>query len=252
LQSPESKVHLGALIDQEGVFNETVRSSWYHWLTETFPEAANTLSHGGIWGVDSDDWKNIGEHCLSQAAAGYVLAAALGADTDLVTQACMLHDAGKRREIEHLKSLPVEQRGAARASIESGEIEVFPLNNHDAELVTLAKANIPAQFDPDRTPLGRTAEEIIVHFLDMILVGDKFVAWELRLIEVEARGIDEFNKGFRNRYPFSDVSEFGHDLNVVQRMICAPVQDWMEQTLGLEPRTLIGWINDQLDQGPPN
>ncbi len=50
------------------------------------------LERGGVLGRGNEDWRNVSEHCLTEAVVGSLLAEALSADMSAVERALLLHD----------------------------------------------------------------------------------------------------------------------------------------------------------------
>jgi HD superfamily phosphodiesterase len=196
------------------------------------------LKKGGLLGREGVDWRNIAEHCLTEAVAADILAEHLHADRNEVVEAALLHDWFKRREVESMNQLGGEQGYGISKAEDKKLLSKF---NVSKDIIALANANIPESADPDYLE-ERPIEQKIVHFIDLITSGSEFMNAEDRLLKVEENPRNvEFSDSFRGRYNGKTLFEF-------QRQLAVEEQDEFENILGLEKGTLISFIEREIEK----
>lgn len=193
------------------------------------------LKEGGVLGKENEGWRNISEHCLTEAVGADVLAEALLADRDKTVQAALLHDWFKRREIESMKSVGGGE-GYKRTINEDERI----LREHgiDEDVIQTAHSNIPQSADPEYLS-NRPIEQKILHFIDAITSGTNFVSIKERFDMLEKKPINiEFSNSF--------IEKFNKSLYDLQRELTQAEQEEFEEQLNIEKGSLIDFIKSKI------
>ncbi|MFA5927477.1 MAG: HDIG domain-containing metalloprotein [Patescibacteria group bacterium] len=187
---------------------------------------------------EADGWRQISEHCLSEAVGADILAEALGANREMVRRAALLHDWYKRRELELKK--------------EHGMIEGYRISNTEdlqllrgygvpEELIRLSHSNTLENADPDYLA-SRTLEEKIVHFMDLITDYSNWVSYlERRKRPQNNPKAIEWSESFREQYDGASLFEMNQRLEALER-------GEFEEALGLEPGTLVNFMRQRLNE----
>ena len=184
-------------------------------------------------------WRNVSQHCLTEAVAADVLAELLGVENrENLVQGVLIHDWYKPQE----KAAWREHGATEGHKISSAEDErLLRERGVPEEIIHLAHANIPETGNKEDW-VKRSLEDKIMHFVDMITSGDKLTDPESRLRAVEARPADmAFLDSFRPKFD-------GKHLNEVQREVIAQEQDEFEKQLGLEKGTLIEFLKQKIKE----
>lgn len=196
------------------------------------------LAKGGVLGKKNRDWRNIAEHCLAEAVGADILAEHLGADREKVTRASLVHDWYKRKEIESMRLV-----GGAQGYLETSEEDIRLLTEYGVpeDIIQLAHANIPQSAELDYIK-NRSREEKIVHFIDMITDGSRFVEHDERLkIVVQKKHNIDFSELFRRRYNGKSLFELQQEVTIQEKRE-------FEQTIGLATNSLIPFIVNKLKE----
>ncbi len=198
------------------------------------------LQKGGILGKEGEnpDWRNISEHCLTEAVAADILAESLQADRKKLVTAALIHDWYKRREVETMKQMG---GGLGYRETAAEDERLLTEYNVPPEVISLAHANIPSSSDSKQ--LGkRTIEEKIMHYIDLTTSGTDFIEVETRIEQVSKKSHNiEFSESFREQYE-------GKSLFEVQLEVTKSEQAEFENALQLEPGTLIEYIKNKLEE----
>ena len=192
--------------------------------------------------IENKGWRNISEHCLTEAVGADILAEHLGldeGDRNRVVQAVLLHDWYKRREVKAMKELG---GAVGHLKAESESVQRLAQYVDDKEVVRLARSLIPeARSGEYITPQG--LGEKIVHFIDLITQDARFVRnYDERLIPIMQRPPDvERSEVYRRQYG-------GKSLYEVQKEIGDAEQEEFETILGLEHGTLSQFLMEKLNE----
>jgi HD superfamily phosphodiesterase len=194
------------------------------------------LQQGGVLGKGNEEWRNISEHCLTEAAGAAVLAEGLQADVEKVVASALLHDWYKRREIEAMNT-----EGAAtghRTTLEEDKAALRALGIPE-EVIVIAHANIPDTADAEALD-KRSLEEKIMHYMDAVTTNTQFTPYQERfaLLEKKQRNVD-FSNSYRPTYG-------GKSLYEVQVEVADREQREFEQALGIEAGKLLAYIAENL------
>ena len=195
------------------------------------------LAEGGILGSENKDWRNISEHCLSEAVVADILAEHLKADRKGVAQATLLHDWYKRKEVEAMQEHGADAGYQKTTEEDEKELRKLGVPEH---IVRLAHANIPESDEKEHVK-SRSLEEKIVHFADHIIQGSEIVNFteRRRVLEQKKRNV-EFSDSFKRQYS-------GKSLFDVQfEDICPSEQGEFEESIGLEKGSLIDFLRNEL------
>jgi hypothetical protein len=197
------------------------------------------LRKGGVLGKENRDWRNIGEHTISEAVNADILAEALDANRANVVRAANLHDWYKRREVETM-----EQFGGTKGYQITSEEDERLLRGCGVpeDLIKLAHSNIPGSADP-KYLANRTLEEKIVHYVDMVLHGTALMSsFEERLApQLKNPRAVEFSESFRDHYG-------GISLWEVEKLAVEQEQKEFEELLGLPEGGLIPFLRKKLEE----
>jgi HD superfamily phosphodiesterase len=196
------------------------------------------LQKGGILGKENKDWRNISEHCLTEAVGADILAEYLGGNRDKVVSAALIHDWYKRKEVERMK-----KEGGALGYSQAAEEDVSLLRQLGVseEIIKLAHANIPESSNQEYLN-NRSLEEKIVHYIDMITSGSQFIDYveRLRIVRGKKHNI-EFSESFRERYGGKSLLELQEELARIE-------EREFEDKLGLDRGELIRFIKEKLEE----
>jgi HD superfamily phosphodiesterase len=195
------------------------------------------LRLGGILGRGNKEWRNVAEHCLTEAVAADVLAEHLSADRSTLVSAALLHDWYKRQEVEAMKV-----SGAKSGHVVTLEEDKRVLGERgvNERVISVAHSNIPETAD-HRELAARSLEEKILHFVDVITSGSDFLSVDERfdVLELKPRNV-EFSESFRER--------FGKSLYELQRELGHIEQEEFEKKLGLSSGSLITFIKNKIEE----
>ncbi|MDO8626465.1 MAG: hypothetical protein Q7K39_03365 [Candidatus Magasanikbacteria bacterium] len=195
---------------------------------------------GGILGKENRDWRNISEHCLVEAVAADTIAAATGANREILVAAALLHDWFKRREIERTCATNPAQMGASLADIEKADRVALEKFGVAPVVIDLAHANILAAGDAEY--LGsRTLEEKIMHWIDLSTQDTLVVDFRERVQAAEQKdAYRAWSESLRPQYGGKSLSE-------IDIAVAAQEQAEIERLLNIPDGALVTWIRSQIE-----
>ncbi len=194
------------------------------------------LQKGGVLGEENQDWRNVSEHCVTEAVGAEVLAKGLGADAQKVVAAALIHDWFKRREIEAMN-----KEGAGKGHRMTLEEDKTLLQSFGVseDIIAIAHANIPAQAEPEYLD-NRTMEEKIMHYMDTITSNTNYVPYQERfkLLVEKPRNV-EFSDSYKAQFD-------GKSLYEVQAEVADREEKEFAEKLGIDQEKLIDYILNSL------
>lgn len=195
------------------------------------------LKEGGLLGKGSDNWRNISEHCLTEAVVADVLAEVLLANKEKLVQAALLHDWYKRCEVE---AMQISGAGEGYKSTINEDKRILREHGISEEVIQIAHSNIPQSADQVYLD-NRSLEQKIMHFIDAITSGSDLVNVNDRFdfLETKAR-----NVAFSNSF----IDKFKKPLYDLQRELTKKEQEEFERILGIENGTLIDFIESKIQE----
>jgi hypothetical protein len=140
-------------------------------------------------------WSNVSRHTLTEAVAADVLGEALGlseADINDLKLAGFLHDVDKRKEIETLRARKDEMKEnpelahTLREGMKREAREFLSGQGYSPKVIQLVDS-VGASSLPRMREHGVSLQELIMHYVDDITEGDKFVTLAERALELKKR-----------------------------------------------------------------
>ena len=212
------------------------------------------FGEGGILGrgEGNREWRNISEHCLVASVVADILAEHLGADRK-VADAALLHDTGKRREVEskaaegtdYWTETERDKQGMRRLLLETMKLD----EDEAGKLVALSHANFPDRRWIEKNSDGslaaspeRTLEEKIIHLVDEIVAGTDIVPFRERIgTQAKKERGRAFYDSFRSHFG-------GVPLDEVHMALCEADEREFEKRLGIQEETLIDFLKKELQK----
>jgi len=223
--------------EQFSAESETKKARYFSDFALYYPIEMRQLQRGGLLGKENERWRNVAEHCLTEAVGADILAEHLGAKRDIVVKAALLHDWYKRYEIE-----TVQKKGVSgyQSAAEVGD-NLLRANNISEEIIRLAHANIPSS-EEKKVNKKRTLEEKIMHYIDIITHETEFIPVAERVARAATKPSyiqlsDSFRKTYHGKNLFEVQVETGED-----------EQAEFEQRLGLVKGGLISFIKGEFEK----
>lgn len=224
-------------LSKEGDLEKKKRAYFSNFALKHLTEM-RALVKGGVLGKENAEWRNISEHCLVEAAGGNLLAEMLDANQEKVAQALLLHDWYKRKEIEAMQEVGGALGYAKTAEEDSRLLKEFGFPD---DIVKLAHSNIPEKADSNYLS-GRSPEEKIVHFMDIVTLDTNFSDFRERLeLAKQKKHIVEFSDSFREQYQ-------GKSLIELQEEVAKAEEEEFEKKLDLKPGILIYVLKEKLQE----
>jgi hypothetical protein len=192
------------MIEREGELREN--PTYSDELTKRFPLGIKMLELGDVWGEPreghEDIWKNVAEHCFTQAKGCRIVGVALGLSNESISNleyAAMIHDWDKKFQMDGLKRINSCVTSGEISPQQAGEEKYYFFDRSEKHsALGLRNNNIPEIViqiaSTDGHPAlervsdpASTLEERIFHYLGSITDGDAIVPLDQRIDNLETK-----------------------------------------------------------------